>query len=101
MVECGEVSKGQGKIYVMGDDGEQREYFLPRGVQIYHLHGVNINDKHLDTISRQMMRRVKVEDIGDTEFLPEKIVETVPAAITIAVPSGTRRLNASIFQTIS
>jgi DNA-directed RNA polymerase subunit beta' len=119
VVKYGEVSKGQRKIYVIGDDGEQREYSLPRGVhinvqeservkageplmdgprdphdilavlgekelqkymvneiqEVYRLQGVNINDKHLETISRQMMRWVKVEDIGDTEFLPEEIVD--------------------------
>ena len=39
------------------------------------MQGVNINDKHLEVISRQMMRWVKVEDIGDTEFLPEEVVD--------------------------
>ncbi len=39
------------------------------------MQGVNINDKHLEVISRQMMRWVKVEDIGDTEFLPEEVLD--------------------------
>jgi DNA-directed RNA polymerase subunit beta' len=39
------------------------------------LQGVNINDKHREVISRQMMRWVKVEDIGDTEFLPEEVLD--------------------------
>jgi len=39
------------------------------------LQGVNINDKHLEVISRQMMRWVKIDDIGDTEFLPEEVVD--------------------------
>ena len=43
--------------------------------EVYRLQGVNINDKHLEVISRQMMRWVKVEDIGDTEFLPEEVVD--------------------------
>src|SRR4029079_1709681 len=34
-----------------------------------------INDKHLEVIARQMMRWVKIEDIGDTEFLPEEVVD--------------------------
>jgi len=42
---------------------------------VYRLQGVNINDKHLEVISRQMMRWVRVEDIGDTEFLPEEVVD--------------------------
>ncbi len=119
LVKYGEVSKGFRKIYVTGDDGESREYAIPRGVhikvqeservragdalmdgpqnphdilhvlgeselqkylvneiqEVYRLQGVNINDKHLETIARQMMRWVKVEDIGDTEFLPEEVVD--------------------------
>ena len=43
--------------------------------EVYRLQGVNINDKHLETIVRQMMRWVRVEDIGDTEFLPEEVVD--------------------------
>ena len=35
----------------------------------------NINDKHLEVISRQMMRWIRVEDIGDSEFLPEEVVD--------------------------
>ena len=42
---------------------------------MYRLQGVNINDKHLEVITRQMMRWVKVEEIGDTEFLPEEVVD--------------------------
>ena len=42
---------------------------------MYRLQGVNINDKHLEVISRQMMRWVKVENIGDSEFLPEEVVD--------------------------
>ena len=100
------------KLYIVGDDGEQREYAIPRGVhinvqeservhagdplmdgprnphdimavlgekelqkylvneiqEVYRLQGVNINDKHLEVIARQMMRWVKVEDIGDTRI---------------------------------
>ena len=37
--------------------------------EVYRLQGVNINDKHIEVIARQMMRWVKIEDVGDTEFL--------------------------------
>ena len=37
--------------------------------EVYRLQGVNINDKHIEVISRQMMRWVRIEDVGDTEFL--------------------------------
>ena len=43
--------------------------------EVYRLQGVNINDKHLEVISRQMMRWIRVEDIGDSEFLPEEVVD--------------------------
>ena len=103
----------------MGDDGEEREYALPRGVhinvqegelvrageplmdgplnphdilavlgekqlqkylvdeiqEVYRLQGVTINDKHIEVIVRQMMRWVKVEDVGDTAFLLEQQVD--------------------------
>ena len=39
------------------------------------MQGVNINDKHLEVISRQMLRWVRIEDIGDSEFLPEEVVD--------------------------
>jgi DNA-directed RNA polymerase subunit beta' len=119
VVKFGEISKGNRKVYLVGDDGDQREYAIPRGIhinvqegervragdplmdgprnphdilhvlgeqelqkylvneiqEVYRLQGVNINDKHLEVIVRQMMRWIKVEDIGDTEFLPEEIVD--------------------------
>jgi DNA-directed RNA polymerase subunit beta' len=118
-VRYGEITKGYRKISVVADDGETREYALPRGVhirvqegervtagealmdgpvnphdilrvkgqkelqkylvneiqEVYRLQGVNINDKHLEVISRQMMRWIRVTEIGDTEFLPEEVVD--------------------------
>ncbi len=118
-VKYGEVVKGQRKVIIRGDDGQEREYLIPRGVhinvqegervkagdplmdgprnphdildvlgetelqkylvnevqEVYRLQGVNINDKHLETIVRQMMRWVRIEDIGETEFLPEEVVD--------------------------
>ncbi|MBM3745182.1 MAG: DNA-directed RNA polymerase subunit beta' [Acidobacteria bacterium] len=119
VVKYGEVSKGARKIIIRGDDEQERDYSVPRGVhinvqegervragdplmdgprnphdildvlgetelqkylvneiqEVYRLQGVNINDKHLEVIVRQMMRWVKIEDIGDTEFLPEEVVD--------------------------
>jgi DNA-directed RNA polymerase subunit beta' len=115
-VKFGEVAKGQRKIYVIADNGTEKEYSVPRGVhinvqegdrmkageplmdgplnphdilavlgekelqgylvneiqEVYRLQGVNISDKHIETIVRQMMRWVKVEDVGDTSFLLEQ-----------------------------
>lgn len=43
--------------------------------EVYRLQGVNINDKHIEVITRQMMRWVRVEDVGDTEFLVDEQVD--------------------------
>jgi DNA-directed RNA polymerase subunit beta' len=118
-VKFGEVSKGQRKVYVVTDDGSEREYSVPRGVhinvqegerirageqlmdgplnphdilavlgekelqaylvneiqEVYRLQGVTISDKHIEVIVRQMMRWVKIEEVGDTAFLLEQQVD--------------------------
>jgi DNA-directed RNA polymerase subunit beta' len=61
-------------LQVLGDH-ELQKYLVNEIQEVYRLQGVNINDKHLEVISRQMLRWVKVEDIGDTEFLPEEVVD--------------------------
>ena len=61
-------------LAVLGEK-ELQKYLVNEIQEVYRLQGVNINDKHLEVISRQMMRWVKVEDIGDTEFLPEEVVD--------------------------
>jgi DNA-directed RNA polymerase subunit beta' len=43
--------------------------------EVYRLQGVNINDKHIEVIVRQMMRWVKIEDVGDSEFLIDEVVD--------------------------
>jgi DNA-directed RNA polymerase subunit beta' len=43
--------------------------------QVYRLQGVNINDKHIEVIVRQMLRRVRIKEAGDTNFLPDEQVE--------------------------
>ncbi len=45
------------------------EYLLNEVQQIYRLQGVRIDDKHIEVIVRQMLKRVKITDMGDTEFL--------------------------------
>ncbi len=61
-------------LKVLGENELQR-YLVNEIQEVYRLQGVNINDKHLEVISRQMMRWVKITDIGDTEFLPEEVVD--------------------------
>ncbi|HEU5236048.1 MAG TPA: hypothetical protein VFU37_02835, partial [Pyrinomonadaceae bacterium] len=118
-VKLGPISKGKRKLIIIGDDGEEREYDIPRGThinvqegdrvragealqdgplnphdilrvlgmnrlqeyltneiqEVYRLQGVNINDKHIEVIVRQMLRWVKIKEVGDTEFLLEEQVD--------------------------
>jgi len=46
-----------------------QEYIVNEIQEVYRLQGVKINDKHFETIVRQMMRKVEIEDPGDTKFL--------------------------------
>src|SRR6204780_4809277 len=119
VVKFGEVAKGQRKIYVTADNGEEKEYSVPRGVhvniqegerlsagdplmdgplnphdilnvlgekllqaylvneiqEVYRLQGVTISDKHIEVIVRQMLRWVRIEEVGDTGFLLEQQVD--------------------------
>ena len=43
--------------------------------EVYRLQGVKINDKHIEVIVRQMLRRVKIREVGDTDFLVDEMVE--------------------------
>ncbi len=119
IISLGAISKGKRKLIVTGDDGEQREYDIPRGThinvqegdrvragealmdgplnphdilrvlgmnrlqeyltneiqEVYRLQGVNINDKHIEVIVRQMLRWVKIREVGDTDFLLDEQVD--------------------------
>ena len=48
---------------------ELQSYLVDEVQKVYRLQGVSINDKHIETIVRQMMRKVRVEEPGDTTFL--------------------------------
>ena len=61
-------------LRVKGEKELQR-YLVDEIQEVYRLQGVNINDKHIEVITRQMMRWVKVEDVGDTEFLIDEVVD--------------------------
>jgi DNA-directed RNA polymerase subunit beta' len=61
-------------LAVLGEKFTQA-YLVNAIQEVYRLQGVNINDKHIETIVRQMMRWVKVEDVGDTTFLLEEQVD--------------------------
>ena len=52
-----------------------QEYLVNEIQEVYRLQGVKINDKHFEVIVRQMMKKVVVEDPGDTKFLEKQFVE--------------------------
>ncbi len=52
-----------------------KNYLLSEVQKVYRLQGVDINDKHLEVVVRQMTRKVKIEDSGDTELLPGTMVD--------------------------
>jgi len=54
---------------------ELAAYLVNEIQQVYRLQGVAINDKHIEVIVRQMMRRVRIKDVGDTPFLIDEQVE--------------------------
>ena len=129
--------KGMRKIVIRADDGETKEYLIPRGKhisvhegdrvkagealmdgspnphdylavlgdrelqrylvnevqEVYRLQGVTINDKHIEIIVRQMLRKVRIEEAGDTELLPMELFdrfefEDINARTIAAVTSG-------------
>ena len=119
LVEFAGFVKGMRKIVIRADDGETKEYLIPRGKhisvhegdrvragealmdgspnphdylavlgdrelqrylvnevqEVYRLQGVTINDKHIEIIVRQMLRRVRIEEVGDTEFVVGELVD--------------------------
>ena len=119
VVEFAGFVKGMRKIVIRADDGETREYLIPRGKhisvhegdrvkagealmdgspnphhylavlgdrelqrylvnevqEVYRLQGVTINDKHIEIIVRQMLRRVRIEEVGGTDFVVGELVD--------------------------
>ncbi|GIU82029.1 MAG: DNA-directed RNA polymerase subunit beta' [Acidobacteria bacterium] len=119
VVKLVQITKGKRRIVILGDDGSEREYDIPRGKhvnvqegdrvkageplmdgplnphdilrvlgieklqeylvneiqEVYRLQGVNINDKHIEVIVRQMLRWVRIKDVGDTDFLVDEQVD--------------------------
>ncbi|MBW6509288.1 MAG: DNA-directed RNA polymerase subunit beta' [Desulfuromonadales bacterium] len=54
---------------------ELSKYLVDEVQEVYRLQGVKINDKHIETIVRQMLRRVQINDVGDTNFLSDDQVD--------------------------
>lgn len=61
-------------IVVQGTQGVQ-EYLLKEVQKVYRMQGVEISDKHIEVMVRQMLRKVRVNDAGETELLPGSLME--------------------------
>jgi DNA-directed RNA polymerase subunit beta' len=64
-------------ILRIGGDKRLQEYLVNEIQEVYRLQGVRINDKHIECIVRQMLRRVRIDDAGDTDFLVGSQVDKV------------------------
>ncbi len=79
VVEAGdEITEGSVNphdiLKIKGLRGVQ-DYMIQEVQRVYRLQGVEINDKHIEVIVRQMLKRVKIEENGDTDFLPGSLVD--------------------------
>ncbi|HEV2296504.1 MAG TPA: DNA-directed RNA polymerase subunit beta' [Tepidisphaeraceae bacterium] len=81
------------------------QYLLTEVQNVYRSQGVKINDKHVEIILNQMLRKVKVEDAGDTRFLPGEVVDRfrfrqgndlISQSVKIADPGGTNYKEAEV-----
>ncbi len=54
-----------------------QDYMIREVQRVYRLQGVEINDKHIEVIVRQMLKKIRIEDNGDTEFLPGTLVDVL------------------------
>ena len=61
-------------LYILGEK-ELARYLVDEVQEVYRLQGVKINDKHIEVIVRQMLRRVRIKEVGDTDFLIGEQVE--------------------------
>ncbi len=52
-----------------------QDYMLQEVQNVYRLQGVEINDKHIEVICRQMLKKIRIEESGDTDFLPGSLVD--------------------------
>jgi DNA-directed RNA polymerase subunit beta' len=74
------------------------QYLLTEVQNVYRAQGVKINDKHIEVILSQMLRKVKIEDPGDTKFLPGEVLdkfrfgqgnEAIRTSVRVAEPGDT------------
>lgn len=54
-----------------------QDYMIQEVQRVYRLQGVEINDKHIEVIVRQMLKKIRIENNGDSEFLPGTLIDTL------------------------
>ena len=54
-----------------------QDYMIREVQRVYRLQGVEISDKHIEVLVRQMLKKIRIEDNGDTEFLPGTLVDVL------------------------
>ena len=74
----GEITPGD--ILAIKGPTAVQEYIVNEVQNVYRLQGVKINDKHFEIIVRQMMRKVRIDDPGDTTFLEQDLVDKLDFA---------------------
>ncbi len=79
VVEAGDVLVGgsinpHDILRVKGETGVQN-YIIEEVQKVYNMQGVKINDRHIEVVVRQMLRKVKIDDSGDTQLLPGSMVD--------------------------
>ncbi len=62
-------------LALQGREAVQR-YLVNEAQKVYRSQGVDINDKHIEVIVRQMLRRVRIEEPGDTDYLPGELIDS-------------------------
>jgi len=63
-------------LLIKGPEGVYR-YIIAEVQKVYRNQGVDINDKHIETITRQMLRKIRIEDSGDSEFYVASLVDMI------------------------
>jgi DNA-directed RNA polymerase subunit beta' len=61
-------------LRILGVEATER-YLVDEIQRVYHSQGVNIHDKHIEVVTRQLLRRVRIRSSGDTDYLPGEIVD--------------------------
>src|SRR5699024_5751005 len=54
-----------------------QDYMIREVQRVYRLQGVEINDKHVEVIVRQMLKKIRIENSGDTDYLPGTLVDVL------------------------